>query len=175
MDEKFGNWVAWLQKSKTQLAGAKFIYANFERLIVQEKGDGKVEILAGCFDAVLLLLGYSVENALKGVIVAEKGVIRTRTGRKVDIKKMFRSLNHDLVVYAEVASFKLTTKQAAMAKRLSNAINWTAKYPAATEYAWYQQNDIKKMRQLISSDFDLVGDIVAECDVLAYDNASVPE
>lgn len=76
----------------------------------------------------LMLMGYSIENLLKGKLLQQNPQFFKPTNKMDDFNK------HDLIDLANRVGFKLTKSERAILKELTNYILWQGKYPIPLQY-----------------------------------------
>jgi hypothetical protein len=83
-----------------------------------------------------LLYAFAMENALKGLMVAQNPGL---TSSRHSISKSIKS--HNLIRLAEDARFILAVQEVPVLKALSHMAEWAARYPVATKMEKYTNSD----------------------------------
>ncbi|MBI1259800.1 MAG: hypothetical protein GC204_20220 [Chloroflexi bacterium] len=126
----------WRESAVTALTSARLLYSEYDRVYKMESevtsklrpgqavpSERENEIGKNQIYPALMMMGYAIENALKGVIVAGKVELVSR--EKVD-----KSLKiHDLCALAGKAGITLGADEAGLLKMLEHYVTWSGRYP----------------------------------------------
>lgn len=99
-----------------------------EAAIEEAERNGKADIWSDepNFQPAQLLCGFAIENALKGIIVANEP-------DRISEERLDRDLqNHDLTVLARLARFSLSSDDEHVCRLLTDIVLWAGRYPVAT-------------------------------------------
>ena len=99
-----------------------------------------------------MLLGFALENLLKGYWVTHKGNVLYANGKLIGWKQV---QSHDLTAIADHVNFSVNSRERTLLKMLSRIMTGVGRYPLATRQqkladgiGWSNRND-EVMQQLI--------------------------
>ncbi len=121
-----------------------------------------MELSVGAAKGSAFLLGISLENAFKGVLV-KKGLLKTE-GNKLK-KKFTNSKAHNLSEYINLIDLDLNEKDLELLHRLSIYTTWAGKYNAPIH-----KNELLESEGCMlhsSGDFNIAEDLLSKLKILA--------
>lgn len=141
----------WFHQSDQMLVAGELLY-NSLRLCRADPNTA-----TGCHKGSMFLLGIALENALKGVLAANGGIVIK--GGKLDRKSSFPCCrNHNLEDLACLVGLDPSDNEAKLLKRLTVYTVWAGKYGTpiekdeyakAAEYTYQRGDDFSIARGLI--------------------------
>lgn len=161
LEEAFGDAESWFRNARHLHAGAVQLLENMPRNNDVRATDFSIGSLKG----TLLLLGFAVENALKGVIVAEN-TPSIKEGR-VEVRKLFGdpSQQHDLVKLHDKTGKNFLSADPNLLEKLTAIICWAGRYPAPIKMGHFDSAVKLNPRSLvIPCDVDLVLKLIEDCE-----------
>ena len=124
----------WLEKARALRRASDHLFIRFEEeMHVYEEGyfDSSFELESPDGSALALLLGFAIENLLKGLYVSTLKIANPRTLRELGV---FR---HDLSIIAKEVAGKLgeqlSTRDLDILAAVEQTIGWRGRYPSPTD------------------------------------------
>ncbi|HAS6083178.1 TPA: hypothetical protein I7784_22240 [Vibrio vulnificus] len=143
----------WFQKSWQLFESSKVLYESLVK--VPSVGDFDERALyrkVGSMNSSMLLMGLSVENALKGFHISQ--TLPDISNGKISPKHFVgNGKSHELIKIAKHIGFQLSPEQKLLLERLTHFVSWAAKYNSALDK---NTHDSAKGNLLLKSPTDFV-------------------
>jgi hypothetical protein len=134
-DTRANNPAAWLETARELLHAAERLHASIGATVMNQQA---VTELTGCVRGSALLIGFALENALKGLAV-HRGVLKA-VGGSFKLNSVFGQ--HRLEEMATSLGVWADETSQVMLKRSALAIRWASRYPMPLSHREVQLDSV---------------------------------
>lgn len=160
----------WLRQAWQLFEAANALYQTMDGMSLP-KTEIETYREVGSTKAIMLLMGFAVENALKGALVY-KFPPDTSGGRLKSSHFQDKGRQHDLVAIAQRMNFPISDEYRALLERLTIFVQWASKYQAPLRKS-EQEKASGNLYLRPLTDFKLVETLIKELQIHAgYNNDS---